>query len=60
MSGETVGQALDRVPAGVSGPRSITVETGPSFNRERSKSEPIVGACNSTSFDRVNPRKGLH
>ena len=54
MSGETVGQALDRVLNGVSGPQSIT---GPSFNHKRSKIGPIGGACNSTSFDRVNPWK---
>jgi putative transposase len=31
MSGETVGQVLDRVLAGVSGPRSITVDHGTEF-----------------------------
>ena len=31
MSGETVGQALDRVLTGVSGPRSITVDHGTEF-----------------------------
>jgi putative transposase len=31
MSGETVGQALDRVLNGVSGPRSITVDHGTEF-----------------------------
>jgi putative transposase len=31
MSGETVGQALDRVLTGVSGPQSITVDHGTEF-----------------------------
>jgi putative transposase len=34
MSGATVGQALDRALAGVSGPRSITVDHGTEFQSQ--------------------------
>jgi hypothetical protein len=52
MSGETVGQALDRTLLGGSGPRSITERN---FNRGRSRIGPIGEACNSTAFDQANP-----
>ncbi len=34
MSGETVGQALDRVLNGIPGPRSITVDHGTEFQSQ--------------------------
>ena len=49
-----MGQALDRVLTGVSGPGPSRWITGPNSNRERSKIGPIVEACNSTSFDPAN------
>ncbi len=55
MSGETVGQALDRVLTGVSGPRSIKVDHGTEFQSRALEDWAFVGAYSSTSFDRVNP-----
>ncbi len=57
MSGETVGQALDRVLNGAQAHGPSRWITGPNFNRARSKIGPIGGACSSTSFDRANPWK---
>jgi len=55
MSGETVGQVLDRALNGTQGPRSITVDHGTEFQSRALEAWRIGGACNSTSYDRANP-----
>jgi putative transposase len=57
MSGETVGQALDRALNGIAGPRSITVDHGTEFQSRALEDWAIDGACSSISFDRENPWK---
>jgi hypothetical protein len=57
MSGHTVGEALDRVLEDTAWPRSITMDTGASFSRERSKTGRIAAAYRSTSSVRANPSK---
>ena len=54
MSGETVGQVLDRVLDTQAVPRSIT---GGNSNREPWRIGPIGGASDSTSFDQANRRR---
>jgi hypothetical protein len=51
MSGEMVGQALDRVLNGVSVPRSITVGHGTKFHREPSK----MGELSGVQLDFIRP-----
>ena len=57
MSGEIVGQVLDRALNGTQGPPPLQWITGRNSNHGRSKIGRISGASSSTSFDRVNPWK---
>ncbi len=54
MSGETVGQALDRVLNGVSGPRSITVDHGTEF---QSRALEDLAYRRGVQFDFIRPGK---
>jgi len=54
MSGELVGQVLDRVLGEGPRPRSITVDHGTESNPGRWRIGPINAASNSTSFDQEN------
>jgi hypothetical protein len=55
MSGETVGQALDRALNGGSDHAPLRSIMARNFNHGRSKIGPITEACNSTSFGGANP-----
>lgn len=57
MSGEAVGQILDRVLGHEPVPRSITGDHGTEFQSRALEDWAIGGVCNSTSFDRANPWK---
>ena len=54
MSGEMVGQVLDRALNGTPGPAPLRWITGRNSNHGRSKIGPIGGACNLTSFGQAN------
>ena len=54
MSGETVGQALDRALNGTPGPRSIAVDHGTEFRCEHWRIGPIGG---SVQLDFIRPCK---
>ena len=58
MSGETVGQVLDRVLRRRAGPRSITVDHGTEFqSRALGGLGLSATACSSISFNRANQWK---
>lgn len=57
MSGETIGQALDRALTRGPGLQPIMADHGRNFRQRHSKIGRIIAACGSTSFDRANSRR---
>jgi hypothetical protein len=54
MSGETVGQVLDRALNGTRGPRSITVDHGTEFQSRALEDWAYREVCRATSFGPAN------